>query len=333
MSEEYNAELAQLQEALDNELISQEEFEKAKFNLKLKYAAQYAQKAGELAQTGADTVKALEENATAKVSAEYAKRNAALTEQYNQGVISQEQYNEQKEQLDYEQRVKELEIQKKYADANFAMQVAQIISSGAVAAINAYSAMAAIPIVGPALGAVAAALVAVTTALQVSKAKAERDRVKSMTIEAPDGGGSAAKSTAQRVVVPSAKQSGFAEGGYTGDGDRDEPAGIVHKGEYVIAQPEIRHPKVFDYIRQIDDIRRHRTGQRSLPGYADGGYVADNNQLNSAEISAIIELLKQNAELLNYLKENGIEATTIFSFQEFYKQKKRFDDSIKAGSK
>jgi TP901 family phage tail tape measure protein len=332
MADEYKNELGQLQEALDNKLLSEEEFEKAKLNLKLKYAQQYIQKEQEFTKIGSDTVKALEEAQTAKLGAEYAKRNAALTEQYNQGLISQEQYNQQKEQLDYEQRVKELEIQKKYADVNFAMQVAQIISSGAVAAINAYSAMAAIPLVGPALGAAAAALVAVTTALQVSAAKAERDRVKSMTIEAPDGGSSAAsKPTAQRVVVPSSGQ-GFDDGGYTGDGDRYEPAGIVHKGEYVVAQPELRQPRVLEYIHQIDNIRRHRTGRQSLPGYAEGGYVKD-SQLNNTEMSAIMELLRQNAELLQYLKENGIEATTIFSFQEFYKAQKRYDDSKKAGSK
>jgi hypothetical protein len=193
--------------------------------------------------------------------------------------------------------------------------------------------MASIPLVGPALGIAAAAAVAVTTALQVAKAKAERDRIKSLTIEAPDGGAASQTTnpSAQRVVVPSTKsQSGFAEGGYTGDGERDEPAGIVHRGEYVIAQPEIRHPKVFDYIRQIDNIRSQRTGRRSLPGYADGGYV---NEPNNPENSAIIELLRQNAELLQYLKENGIEATTIFSFHEFYKAQKRFDDAKKAASK
>lgn len=34
---------------------------------------------------------------------------------------------------------------------------------------------------------------------------------------------------------------GFAEGGYTGAGGRFEPAGIVHRGEFVMSAPAVRH--------------------------------------------------------------------------------------------
>jgi phage-related minor tail protein len=58
--------------------------------------------------------------------------------------------------------------------------------------------------------------------------------------------------------------AGFAEGGYTGDGGKYDPAGIVHAGEIVWSQ---------------DDIRRHGgvgavEGMRRGAGYADGGRVA-----------------------------------------------------------
>ncbi len=33
---------------------------------------------------------------------------------------------------------------------------------------------------------------------------------------------------------------GFSEGGYTGDGGRYEPAGVVHKGEYVLSKPAVQ---------------------------------------------------------------------------------------------
>ncbi|KQP16539.1 hypothetical protein ASF26_01505 [Methylobacterium sp. Leaf93] len=56
---------------------------------------------------------------------------------------------------------------------------------------------------------------------------------------------------------------GFADGGYTGAGMRLEPAGIVHRGEYVIDRASV----VRIGIGTLDAIRK---GAR---GYADGGYV------------------------------------------------------------
>ncbi|MFD7886899.1 peptidoglycan DD-metalloendopeptidase family protein [Streptomyces albidoflavus] len=61
---------------------------------------------------------------------------------------------------------------------------------------------------------------------------------------------------------------GWSSGGYTGDGGTYEPAGIVHRGEYVTkkastAAIERRHPGALDYM--------NRTGR--LPGYAKGGLV------------------------------------------------------------
>ena len=57
---------------------------------------------------------------------------------------------------------------------------------------------------------------------------------------------------------------GFAAGGYTGPGGKYEPAGVVHRGEYVFDQAAVRAaggPSALDALR------------RSLRGYAEGGYV------------------------------------------------------------
>lgn len=58
----------------------------------------------------------------------------------------------------------------------------------------------------------------------------------------------------------------FAEGGYTGAGAKYEPAGIVHKGEYVAPQKVVNNPQAAPYIRALEGMR--------MKGYADGGYVA-----------------------------------------------------------
>jgi lambda family phage tail tape measure protein len=55
--------------------------------------------------------------------------------------------------------------------------------------------------------------------------------------------------------------SAFASGGYTGDGGKDQPAGIVHAGEYVFTK-EMTKKLGVDFLEKL--------GRR---GYAAGGYV------------------------------------------------------------
>lgn len=58
--------------------------------------------------------------------------------------------------------------------------------------------------------------------------------------------------------------AGFSDGGYTGPGGKQQPAGVVHKGEVVYSQADVaRHGGVAA-------VEAHRLG---LPGYADGGVV------------------------------------------------------------
>jgi len=64
--------------------------------------------------------------------------------------------------------------------------------------------------------------------------------------------------------------SGFAEGGYTGHGGKYEPAGVVHRGEYVLPQEVVRSIGVGN----LDALRSMYTG--AAPGrgsYATGGMV------------------------------------------------------------
>ncbi|MEI3806835.1 hypothetical protein V6R85_20130 [Agrobacterium sp. CCNWLW32] len=56
----------------------------------------------------------------------------------------------------------------------------------------------------------------------------------------------------------------FAEGGYTGDGGKYQPAGVVHKGEYVFDKAAVKAaggPAAMEAMR------------RNLKGYANGGPV------------------------------------------------------------
>jgi tape measure domain-containing protein len=73
--------------------------------------------------------------------------------------------------------------------------------------------------------------------------------------------------------------TGFANGGYTGHGGKYEPAGVVHKGEGVLTQEEVKAlggPQGFEDLRK--SIRR---------GYATGGLVTDTHRVGMGAVSAI----------------------------------------------
>lgn len=73
--------------------------------------------------------------------------------------------------------------------------------------------------------------------------------------------------------------TGFANGGYTGHGGKYDPAGIVHKGEGVLTQEEVKAlggPQGFEDLRK--SIRR---------GYATGGLVTDTHRVGMGAVNAI----------------------------------------------
>lgn len=63
----------------------------------------------------------------------------------------------------------------------------------------------------------------------------------------------------------------FATGGYTGRGGTYEPAGIVHKGEYVIPKKYVDQRTG---LPQADALGRLTRGVPGRTGYASGGYVS-----------------------------------------------------------
>ena len=167
------------------------------------------------------------------------------------------------ERLETEKAQKKLEIEKKYADVQFAVKASQIIADTAVAIMKALSQL------GVFGGPIAAALMGVTGAAQLAAANAERQKVKSMTLSGASG---STPVSAERVVNAS---GGYNQGGYTGDGDRYEVAGVVHRGEYVIPVPEMKNKRVVNMVKVIESIRRNRTSANPWPGYYEGGKVTE----------------------------------------------------------
>ena len=164
---------------------------------------------------------------------------------------------EKREQIENEYEAKKLDIQKKYANVDMGIQIAKTIASGALAVMQAWAQL------GPVAGSIMAAIVAATTAAQVATIVAQRNAIMNAT-----PGSSSSAGTAQVRAV-----NGFSDGGYTGDGGRLEVAGVVHRGEYVVPQPELRDPAVAAMVASIESRRRRRTSSHALPGYAEGGYT------------------------------------------------------------
>lgn len=285
---EYDRQLQQLKQALDNQYITQEEYEEKVQGLKRGSFMKQVQLYTNLFSNAVTSLQNAEmANVDAKYDAEIkaAEGNTAL-----------------QEKLEKKKANEKLKIQKKYADVNFAMQVAQIISNTAVSIMKAYSEM------GPIAGSIAAALMGVTGAAQLAVANAERQKVKRMTL---NGSASGTSSAGSRVA--SGRESGgridvereqdgkhfnaeYAPGkrGYV-----DHPTVIVGEGprgrskEWVASNAALENPTIAPLINLMDAAQRAgqiRTFDMSkylmaMQGRALGGSIARQSARISQEIA------------------------------------------------
>lgn len=285
---EYDRQLQQLKQALDNQYITQQEYEQRVQQLKKESFAKQAEYYTNLFSNAVTSLQNAEmANVDAKYDAEIkaAEGNTAL-----------------QEKLEKKKANEKLKIQKKYADVNFAMQVAQIISNTAGSIMKAYSEL------GPIAGSVAAALMGVTGAAQLAVANAERQKVKRMTL---NGSASGTSSAGSRVA--SGRESGgridvereqdgkhfnaeYAPGkrGYV-----DHPTVIVGEGprgrskEWVASNAALENPTIAPLINLMDAAQR--AGQirtfdmnkylMAMQGRALGGSIARQSARISQEIA------------------------------------------------
>lgn len=129
------------------------------------------------------------------------------------------------------------------------LSTAATLISTYASAQKAYESMAAIPFVGPALG-TAAAAVAIAQGLQ---------------------------------RVAAINGIGFAEGGYTGPGQKYDVAGVVHRGEYVAPQKVVNSPAAQPHLKALEGMRK---------GYADGGFVTNTNTFDANQTLAMMNAIR-----------------------------------------
>ena len=292
----YETEMSELQEMYDWKLISEEEFLARKKDLNTRYASEIFAIQTENAEatlgTMSQIISAVSEMTAAAEEAEVAKLDAQMQKEL---ALAGDNADKRAE-IEAKYEAKKLDVQKKYADINMGIQIAQAIASGALAVIQALAQL------GPIAGGVMAGVIAATTAAQVAVIIAQRNAIKN---SAASGGGAAADTGGGLTVA------GFSDGGYTGDGGRLEVAGVVHRGEYVVPQPEMRDPEVAAMVADIEHRRRRRTSSHSLPGFAEGGYTG-----SIPDGSADSTILKEILALLYSISDQPIPAYVVLSDME-----------------
>lgn len=297
-----------LQAMYDADLITYEEYQAEKTRI----AEEQEQLREDMARAAFDVIGQAASAASQVVSALQDAEVSKVTRKYDKEIKAAKKAGKDTTKLEEEKEEAINQVKKKYADKQFAASVLQVTASTAVAAMEAYKAMAGIPIVGPALGAIAAAAAIASGAAQIAVAKQQRDEAKGL------------------------KSGGYVDEyveGYTKNGNPDDVAGVipVHKNEFVanhegVANPHVRQfLDVFDIAQKNGTIRMLNTTQileqvRTRSGKYGGGYVDTSDYsmalssdkgnvlsgLTPEQRSQIVRLLARNNELLEILAKKEL---------------------------
>lgn len=139
--------------------------------------------------------------------------------------------------------------------------------------------------------------IAVNSAVAISKAAAAGNGVATaLTVAAAvvalAGGFAQARAQAQAAA-------GFAHGGYTGDGGKFEPAGIVHRGEFVITKEKTQK------FRPILEAIHTGRNPMLVKGFSDGVMVSNNKGME-ARLDRIEKAIRGQKGIELSIDERGI---------------------------
>lgn len=294
LSADKDAEMAQLQSLYDQGLIAEEEYQAARQDIIRRYSKEAWNIQVEDWEDGLELASGILNTMSSLVGSIQEAESASLDAQMQKELTAAGDNAEARAAIEEKYEQKKLDLQKKYADIDMGIKIAQAIAAGALAAIQAFAQL------GPVAGGIMAGIIAATTAAQVATIVMQRNAIKNSTASSSSSG-----STSVRTVIP--EDSGYSEGGFTGYGGRLEPAGIVHRGEYVVPVPEMRDPEAYAHVIAIERIRSRRSTRNRLPGFADGGYTGDPSS------SGTTAVLKEMTAVFKSLRDNPIKAYTVLS--------------------
>ncbi len=168
------------------------------------------------------------------------------------------------------------------------MQVIQAVAQTATNALSAYGSAAAIPLVGYILAPIAAAMAVAAGAIQIAAIKKQQQ---------------------------ASEAQGYAQGGFTPKGRKDEAVGVVHAGEWVASQALVNNPRTRPLLEALDyaqktntigsirmsDVSRTITAPALMAAQGASAPTIVNNTTyaNSEANSEYAEIMRQLANRLN----------------------------------
>jgi TP901 family phage tail tape measure protein len=299
--EEDNYFIDKYKQSLDGQLALLEAFHDAGIISEMEYqdrlteiTKQKEEERAQIRKAALDTFNQLAGSVSQLMSAMQDSEISKVESRYDAQIKAAQKAGKDTTELEEQKEEAVLAVKRKYADKQFALQVLQVTSSTAVAAMEAYKAMAGIPVVGPALG--AAAVIAGVAQIAVAKQQAEEAK-----------------------GLYSGGYSDEYVQGYTSKGDSRDVAGVipVHKNEFVtnhegVANPHVKQfLDVFDIAQKNGTIGMINTTQilqqvRMRNGKYNGGYtnnsttqVEDISGASSYDIKVLIQLILAELRISN----------------------------------
>ena len=266
--------------------------------------AQFCADLGSQFQAAYSSVNQIMSAASQYFSAAQEYETAQVKKKYEKQIDAAGKNQKKVKKLQEKQAKEEAAIKNKYNAKAMKIQIAQALASTALAAINAYSSAAQVPLIGYILGPIAAAAAVAAGMIQVA----------------------AIKKQAQ------AQQEGYYSGGYTGGRQYRREAGVVHQGEFVANHEAVNNPSVRPMLDFIDRAQRNNTvGRLSADDVSrqlgQGGNTVvtpivnvtnDNEELRD-ELSKSREV---NEQLLDVIDNKGIKVD--FPLDTFDREYKHF---------
>ena len=297
------------QQYYDQDLISFEQYQQNKTAIEQE-AADTRQA---IQQQAVDTVNGLMQSASGLFSALQQREISAVDKKYKSRIAAAKKAGKDTTKLEEQMEAEKAEIQKKYAQKQFKLQVLQIIAATAQSIANVWKEWAWNPAVAAAFTAVAAA----QGAIQLATAKAQADQAAGLY----DGG--------------------FSEG-YTAKGNPREQAGVipVHKSEFVanhkaVANSQIRPVlDVIDRHQKLGDIQMLNAtrmleeaygGGRYRGGYTRGGAADDSQEFSDP--SLFIGPDGEVVRLLRAIESNTADSLTVRKLRREIRQQERLEQN------
>lgn len=214
---------------------------------------------------------------------------AKISKNYEKQIAAAGNNSKKKKKLE-EKRDKELAAAKSKANRkSMKIEIAQAIASTAMAAINAYSSAASIPVTGWVMAPIAAGMATAAGMLQIATIKKQHQ----------------------------AEAAGYYEGGYTGGNRYRKEAGVVHEGEFVANHNAVNNSSIRPALDLIDRAQRSNTVgsltaddiTRSL-GQGSSTVVAPVVNVNNdnTEVRQSLDGVNSAVSRLNENIERGIKA-------------------------